>query len=227
MKREEFLERVRKAAEVGRAYRVHATRSTTQVGYIGHADGACDALASEVKFVGGEPAIVSTREEAQTLIQELLQKYRVKSAVVWQHPMLNNVDVNSLLQRQGAMGYSHAELVDKTREEQRAIVLHADIGITSCDVAVAETGTLVVCSGPGRERMFSLVPPVHVAIVGASQIVPDLIDVFRRIQGDPGTVRPSNIAFISGPSKTGDIELELTTGVHGPGKWHVIVVRSE
>ena len=106
--------------------------------------------------------------------------------------------------------------------------------------AIAETGTLMVCSRPGQERVASLLPPYHVAIVERRQIVPDLIDAFAMLQQEQMTdvqvpmtneirnpqsaIRnlPSNVTLITGPSKTGDIELQLTTGVHGPGKWRVI-----
>jgi L-lactate dehydrogenase complex protein LldG len=62
---------------------------------------------------------------------------------------------------------------------------------------------------------------MHIAIVQQEQIVPDLIDAFSMLGKGP---LPCNVTFITGPSKTGDIELQLTTGVHGPGKWRVIVI---
>jgi L-lactate dehydrogenase complex protein LldG len=102
-------------------------------------------------------------------------------------------------------------------------LLACDVGITSCDWAIAETGTLMMCAGPGHERVASLLPPMHVAVVERQQIVPDLIDAFATLNA---TTLPSNVTLITGPSKTGDIELQLTTGVHGPGKWRVIVVRA-
>ena len=77
---------------------------------------------------------------------------------------------------------------------------------------------------PGDERVASLLPPVHVAIVERQQIVADLIDAFSALTRGKEEL-PSNVVLITGPSKTGDIELQLTTGVHGPGTWHVIVVR--
>jgi L-lactate utilization protein LutC len=98
----------------------------------------------------------------------------------------------------------------------------ADVGITSVDFAIAETGTLVVCSKMGQERLASLAPPVQIAIVERSQIVPDLMDVFDGFGADAVNL-PSNLVLITGPSKTGDIELQLTTGVHGPGHVHVLV----
>jgi len=100
-------------------------------------------------------------------------------------------------------------------------MLSADIGITSANYAIAETGSLAVGAKPGQERLASLLPPVHVAVITRTQIVPDLIDAFRSLEGQ---VLPSNLALITGPSKTGDIELQLTTGVHGPGNWHIVVI---
>ncbi len=72
---------------------------------------------------------------------------------------------------------------------------------------------------------MSLVTPIHIAVVARHQILPDLFDLFRALMQRGLDQLPSNVALISGPSKTGDIELELTTGVHGPGKWHVVIVR--
>jgi len=89
-------------------------------------------------------------------------------------------------------------------------------------LAIAETGTLMMCSGAGHERVASLLPPMHIAIVERQQIVPDLIDAMATLKS---ASLPSNVTLITGPSKTGDIELQLTTGVHGPGKWRVIVIQ--
>ena len=92
-------------------------------------------------------------------------------------------------------------------------------GITTVAAAVAETGSLLVVSGPRTPRSTSLIPPIHVALVAASQIVPDLVDVFARLDAHD---LPAGIALITGPSKTADIEGVLVTGVHGPG--HVIII---
>ena len=89
---------------------------------------------------------------------------------------------------------------------------------------MAETGTLALSSSKERERVASLLPPVHVAIVDRSQILPDLFDLFEAIEREYAGDLPSNLVLITGPSKTGDLELKLTTGVHGPGHWHVIVL---
>lgn len=101
--------------------------------------------------------------------------------------------------------------------------LHA--GVTDVHAALAETGTLVCSSGPaaGSTRGLSLVPPVHLALVRHRDLVPDMLDFYARLRGLPPEELPSSIAFITGPSKTADIEGELVTGVHGPGQVHILL----
>ena len=99
-----------------------------------------------------------------------------------------------------------------------------DAGVTDVQAAIAETGTLVCWSGPGRGRGLSLVPPVHIAVVRRSDIVPDLIDYLARHAQHGPEALPSSIVFITGPSKTADIEGVLITGVHGPREVHILLV---
>lgn len=98
-------------------------------------------------------------------------------------------------------------------------LFEVDVGVTDVQGAVAETGSIVCAAGVGRGRGLSLVPPVHVAVVRASQIVADLVDLF----GSFGEVA-SGVVLITGPSKTADIEGVLITGVHGPREVHVVLV---
>jgi L-lactate utilization protein LutC len=132
------------------------------------------------------------------------------------------VELRELLAASGVTIHDYDALAGLPPAEQRRLLLACDVGITSCDYAIAETGTLMMCSRPGHERVASLLPPMHIAIVEKQQIVPDLIDAIAMLKSPS---LPSNVTFITGPSKTGDIELQLTTGVHGPGKWRVIVVQ--
>jgi L-lactate utilization protein LutC len=151
-------------------------------------------------------------------------------ALCWQHELLSRLGLAELLDARGIARLDYVSLAAMSPDKRREAMLRCQIGITSCDWAIAETGSLLMCSRSGRERTASLLPPVHVAIVERSQIVPDLIDAIRLLGDGVGPARqtgstlPSNAVLITGPSKTGDIELQLTTGVHGPGTWHVIVV---
>ena len=97
----------------------------------------------------------------------------------------------------------------------------ADMSVTGVHAAIAETGSLVICAEPGSPRLASLAVPVHVAVVRESQVLPDLLDWAdwqQTVAASTGQV------LISGPSKTADIELNLVTGVHGPGEVHVILL---
>jgi len=98
-----------------------------------------------------------------------------------------------------------------------------DAGITDVHAALAETGTLICSGDTEHARTMSLVPPIHVAIVRADDILPDMIDYLARFK-DGAAVVPSSTAFITGPSKTADIEGQLVEGVHGPEKVYILLV---
>ena len=94
-----------------------------------------------------------------------------------------------------------------------------DSVLTTCAVAIAETGTVVLDTGPGQgRRALSLVPDHHVVVVKAADVVADVPDALTRL--DP--VRAQT--WISGPSATSDIELDRVEGVHGPRRLHVVIV---
>ena len=103
----------------------------------------------------------------------------------------------------------------------------ADLGITGVDYAIAETGTAVIAPRRGISRVASLFPPVHLAIVRSSQIVDNLDDLYllRRwayYQGDHDM--GSYLNFITGPSRTADIEQTLVIGAHGPRETHMVIL---
>ncbi len=100
------------------------------------------------------------------------------------------------------------------------------VGLTGVDAAIASTGTLLLTSGPGRPRQASLLPPVHIAVMTQSQIIPDF-EAWVARQREAGLEQmqaSSNIVLISGPSRTADIAMELIMGVHGPGEVHVLLL---
>ncbi len=116
---------------------------------------------------------------------------------------------------------------DRGRDEVRQDIIRADMGVTGVDYAVAETGSVVVVPRAGLSRLVSLVPPVHVALVRPRDVVESLDDVFllRRLEyfqkgGDMG----SYLNFITGPSRTADIEQTIVIGVHGPKEVHMVLL---
>jgi L-lactate dehydrogenase complex protein LldG len=110
-----------------------------------------------------------------------------------------------------------ATLGSSPRADQAA----AEVGVTGCHGAIAETGSIALLSGPGCSRAVSLLPPVHVALACPDDLFYGMGDFFAaragRIDG------AASCTFVTGPSRTADIELSLTIGVHGPGRVVIIV----
>jgi L-lactate dehydrogenase complex protein LldG len=105
-------------------------------------------------------------------------------------------------------------------EVTRALAATAKVGISQVDLAVADTGTLVVASAAVEQRLASTLPMAHIAIIASSQIVPDLPAVLARLP--PGD--HPYFTLITGPSRTADIERVLTIGVHGPERLYIVFV---
>jgi len=97
------------------------------------------------------------------------------------------------------------------------------VGISGAFCAVAETGTLMLLSGPESYATTSLLPETHIAVVPATRIVRSMEDACDLLRRERATL-PRQVTFVSGPSRTGDIEMTLVLGIHGPYRVHVIVV---
>jgi L-lactate dehydrogenase complex protein LldG len=93
-------------------------------------------------------------------------------------------------------------------------------GLTSALAGIAETGSLILPAGAGRPQTASLLPEIHIAILRARDIFASLPEALRL----PQVREASAVVLISGPSRTADIEMTLTIGVHGPGELHVLCV---
>lgn len=100
------------------------------------------------------------------------------------------------------------------------------VGITGCYSAIAETGTLMLVSGTDTPPSVSLLPETHIALLKADAIVPTLEDALARLRREFGTIPPA-INFISGPSRTADIEQTIVLGAHGPCRVHVVLLASQ
>lgn len=105
------------------------------------------------------------------------------------------------------------------------IIDEAEVGVTGIDFAIAQSGTLVEVSTNDAVRLVSGLPPTYIGVLHAADIFNRFEDGSARIreivkQHDENLV----ISFISGPSRTGDIELKLTLGVHGPGEAHAVII---
>lgn len=107
------------------------------------------------------------------------------------------------------------------RQELRLHAADADLGISGMDLAIAETGTLVQDATDLNSRLVSMLPPVHIALVLTDRLAASLRDVLVQYNSRLNAL-PRYLTFVSGPSRTADIERVLTIGVHGPGELHII-----
>jgi L-lactate dehydrogenase complex protein LldG len=193
-------------------------------------------LQQELTAVGGAVTCVASAAEATAYIRRLAQEKNASLVVRWQSELLQTLEVDATLRAQGVSVHiaeapagtmTHAAPLAARRQELRALLARADFGLSGVDCVIAETGTLALSACPGQMRGVSLVPPVHVAVARAEQIVATLADyllLLRAANADVQQHLTSCIAFITGPSRTGDIELTLTIGVHGPGELHLVIL---
>ena len=137
-------------------------------------------------------------------------------------PSLVAVDGDSELDALAdALGGAGHEVLRPTDASFRDRLPVAALGVTRCTAAIADTGTLLLVFDEARPRSTSLVPRVHLAIVHEGDLVASLPDAFARMPSPP----PSAMTFVTGPSRSADIEQLLTLGVHGPAEVHVVLPR--
>lgn len=106
-------------------------------------------------------------------------------------------------------------------DDWRRRIPAAAVGVTTATVAVAELGVVAVEAGPGRPRSVSLLPETHICIVADHDVVDTLGEALTRVGAAP---LPSALLWIGGPSRTGDLEMIVTLGVHGPRAVEIVVV---
>ena len=185
----------------------------------------------EFEDVAGVFHRVSSMDEVPGVIRRIAQERQATSVLSW-HPGVLGLDLRGSL---GAEGFSVtvAPVGDPdaaARASHRDAAARAEIGVTGVDWALAETGTLVLVSGRGRPRSTSLLPATHVAVFGRDRLVESLEQVgvmLEALHVNPAlSMSGAVINFITGPSRTADIELTLTRGVHGPKEVHAIFVET-
>jgi L-lactate utilization protein LutC len=216
--RDTFLHRVRQAvAEGNRGGAVPPLPDRGAVGYQGAGSSPLDRLAETVAAAGGQAHLVSDGARAVTVVLRLVHERLARRVLLGGGAFIDSLGLQGALTASGVEVLVAARL---TAEEGRAAFFGADVGITGVDFVVAETGTLVLATRPDQPRSASLLPPIHIAVAHRDQVVPDLFDLF----GTAPNPVPACLTLITGPSKTGDIELKLVTGVHGPGELHLVLV---
>jgi len=186
-----------------------------------------DRMAQMAELGGWNVHRSASYEEALGYIGALAASLGVEQVVRTAQEVFAQVPVDAALQDLGVSVTTVAHGEARPRESLRQEIIAAGIGITGADYALAETGTVVLLARQGMGRLVSLVPPVHVALVQPQDVLETLDDFFllRRLQYHrEGGEMGSYLNFITGPSRTADIEQALVVGVHGPKEVHLVLL---
>ena len=167
----------------------------------GSPEAELEKLLDEIEALSGETARIQ-EEDVGASLERLVADHSIERATLWSTPRLNELGVEAHLARVGV------EIVPADADKHA--LARCDLGVTEADFALPETGTLGLLASATKPRAVSLLPRVHLVILSPDALVADLHQVFEQAREHPYLV------FIGGPSRTADIELTLTLGVHGP-----------
>ena len=187
----------------------HVETAVRQAPIVADAKELLEGFRESLELVGAKCTFVGSESEAADQLRAIISGLSATEIMVSDSELVHRI-VNI------------AEL-DAIADASRDELFSSDIGVTSAQWAIAETGTLVLESGAERHRLVSLVPPVHVCLLRASSIRQSMAEILEL--ADVGA-NPA-ITFVTGASRTSDIELTLAIGVHGPGELFVIVINDQ
>ncbi len=156
-------------------------------------------------------------------LANIFAQYQATDFIAWDDKYFPLPGLTDKLKAQ-RLNRRSATIPHNGRQRQAAMKSLSDvpIGLTGALAGLADTGTLALQSGLGRGRLASLLPPVHIALLNVKQLFPTMAHF---LHAQPNAARnASNLVFISGPSRTADIEQVLTLGVHGPKNLHIILL---
>jgi L-lactate dehydrogenase complex protein LldG len=168
-----------------------------------------EAFCENLTAIGANCRVVNSLKEAQNEIENLIIEKSAKTIAISDSESVTNI-ANTI----------NADFIQKASAQE---LFDCGIGITSAQLGIAETGTLVIESDKEFNRLTSLIPPVHICILEASKLRHNLGEVLAELNKNLS----KSVTFITGQSRTSDIELTLALGVHGPKELFVFIVENE
>lgn len=181
------------------------------------AAGLADFVANVVAL-SGELIRTETAQQAAQAVAELCRARGWAQALAWDASEIGCEGLPEALATAG---------IEVATEGQPDSLKGIPVGITGAEAGLADTGTVVVRSGPGRSQVASLLPPAHIVVMETACVLPDMRSYFEKLDASGGAAAhlqaAGNLVLISGPSRTADIEQVLTLGVHGPRELFVVL----
>lgn len=207
-----------------RAMAVAAERATELV----------DQMTESATAIGWKVHRAANPKDAADLIAHICRQKNARSVLRSAQDVLTEIPLDAAIRDAGA-SLGVTESTNSTdsagttgqseRKKARNAVFSADVGITGVDYAIAETGTVVLHPRKGLSRLVSLAPPTHIAVLRPGEVLESLDELFAIERDDFLSGKLSgSMNLISGPSKTGDIEGTIVTGIHGPLEVHLVIL---
>ncbi len=221
-----ILERIRSALASARLPDSSAIHPAPFTGYTAApAAGApqlIERFGEELAAQQGVMHRAANEADAASIALALLERHGRGPVLSWDDRWLDCPELVPALTAAGIEMVRSASSTEPVRHGGMDAIEPIAVGLTGAFAGLADTGSLVLISGSGRSRVASLLPPIHIAILRQSRVFATLPAFLAANRGaiDLG----SNAVLVTGPSRTADIEMSLTHGVHGPREVHVIVV---
>ena len=190
-------------------------------------------LTSTALLQGWNVVTIPSKSQLPQAIVELAKASNCTSVVKTSHNIIDNSEIDNALI---SNGIAIAELTHETDAKQKSsnqnlvtLAANSDLGITGVDYFIASTATAAIMATTGKSRLVSLLPPIHAAVVEFHQVISTFDDLLILLQAELPQKNPGkwHMNLISGPSRTGDIENTIVTGVHGPREVHLLLVLEE
>lgn len=184
-----------------------------------------DALAENCEPLGITLHVAETKQDVEDITVDIIRTKgpefsHNKHIIQHKHPDIGAMKLWKRFNRESVS--VHTTFVGDTEVTEKTIESY--IGITAPSITIAESATLVQLTSPGCPRSTSLVPSIHIALVKSENLVADLEEAYALLEK---SAPKESFVFISGPSKTADIEAHLVHGAHGPKELHIILLKEE
>lgn len=221
--RQQMLQRIREAVREGNRASGNSEEIPPrgQIGYQGAGNDLMRTFRTAFTAAGGQLHVVADAADAVGVALDLVRARSIRRVLLGRGEVLEALPIVEALR---TVGIEIIDALPACSADKEWFA--ADLGLSGADFLIAQTGSVVLASRPEQPRSLSLLPPIHLVVAEHRQLVPDLFDLFAVLS--PGEQDwPACLSIITGPSKTGDIELRLVTGVHGPEEIHVILIAGD
>ncbi|NNJ10350.1 LUD domain-containing protein [Chloroflexales bacterium ZM16-3] len=190
------------------------------------ADNLADQFTAELRSLSGQVYRVGDDAGAVGQIGAILAEKGASQVIAWDMREIGLAGLPQLLAARG-VALAATDIQGGGRHDRLQELEPASICISGVEAGIAESGSLLLRHGPGRPRLASLLAPYHIAVLRSSQLVRGLGDALAQARsryGDDIFTATSNLTLITGPSRTADIEMTLSLGIHGPQEIHVVLI---